>query len=88
MYLTELATRALALLNPFRDLAAQRLKRRNPPGEDDSQSPNKFAKLAEVLREHEEKDLKLRREQWEQERQYVLPPRLSAARTSNAFCKW
>ncbi|KAE9046100.1 hypothetical protein PR003_g1790 [Phytophthora rubi] len=44
------------------DLAAQRLKQRDPPGEEESQGPNKFAKLAEVLREHEEKDLKLRRQ--------------------------
>ncbi|KAE9019501.1 hypothetical protein PF005_g6428 [Phytophthora fragariae] len=36
------------------------------------ESPNKFAKLAEVLREHKEKKLELRREQWEQERQVRL----------------
>ncbi|GMG16061.1 unnamed protein product [Phytophthora fragariaefolia] len=52
-----------------RELAIQRLKRRNPPGEEDtlrpSQSPNKFAKLAEVLREHKENELELRRELWD-----------------------
>ncbi|KAE9360823.1 hypothetical protein PF008_g1626 [Phytophthora fragariae] len=55
-----------------RELAIQRLNRRNPSGDEDtlksSQSPNKFAELAEVLREHKEKELELRREQWEQER--------------------
>ncbi|KAG6586850.1 Annexin (Annexin) Family [Phytophthora cinnamomi] len=55
-----------------RELAVQRLNRRDPPGKDEStrtgHSPNKFAKLAEVLREHKEKELELRHEQWEQER--------------------
>lgn len=72
----ETRTKALAAEKAgevVRELAIQRLKRRNPSGDEDtlkpSQSPNKFAKLAEVLREHKEKELELRREKWEQERQ-------------------